>query len=114
MDAKKRQRPSSSHANTTPVNQTCSIDPHFVRRVYVRAWLWTSFWASKAWLAFDPLDTHGVLYGTGERTSTGVSSANEARTACYVLYKMWRRWLQHESRKRALLQNQRRTTLQWH
>jgi len=32
---------------------------------------------------------------------------NEARTACYVLYRVWRRWLQHKGRKRSLLQNQR-------
>ena len=56
----------------------------------------------------------GVPYGTGERTSTGVSSANEARTACYVLYRVRQRWLQHEGRKRALLQNERRTALQRH
>jgi hypothetical protein len=56
----------------------------------------------------------GVPYGTGERSSMGVSSANEARTACYVLYRVRRRWLQHEGRKRSLLQDQRRTTLQRH
>jgi hypothetical protein len=56
----------------------------------------------------------GVPYGTGERTDIRVSSANEARTACYVLYRVWRRWLQHKGRKRSLLQNQRRTTLQRH
>src|SRR6266853_3665468 len=52
--------------------------------------------------------------GIGERTSMRVSSTNEARTACYVLYRVWPRWVQHEGRKRSLLQNQRRTTLQRH
>src|SRR5216684_6949751 len=60
------------------------------------------------------LVSRNVPYGTGECTSTGVSSANEARTACYVLYRVWRRWLHHEERKRSLLQKQRRTTLQRH
>jgi len=32
---------------------------------------------------------------------------NEARTTSYVLYRVWRRWLQHKGRKRSLLQNQR-------
>src|SRR5258707_14238476 len=45
--------------------------------------------------------------------SSDLSSGNEARTACYVLYRVWRRWLQHEGRKGSLLQNQRRAALQW-
>ena len=37
----------------------------------------------------------------GEYTSTGVSSAaNEARTARYVLHRVWRRWLQQLQRYR--------------
>jgi len=44
--------------------------------------------------------------------SKGVSSTNEARPACYVLHRVWRRRLQHAGRKRSLLQNRRRTTLQ--
>ena len=83
-------------------------------QVYIRYWLRTSSQASKACLAPDPLNTHGVPYGTGAPTSTGVLSPNEARTACYSLYRMWRRWLQHQGRKRSLLQNPRRTPLQRH
>ena len=53
-----------------------------------------------------------VLYGTGESAATVVSSTNEARTACYPVYRMWRRWLQHQGRKWSLLQKHQRTTLQ--
>ena len=64
--------------------------------------------------AWNRVSDPGVVpYGTGERTGGGVSSGNEARTACYVLYCVWRRWLQHKGRKRPLLQNQRQATLQW-
>jgi len=38
----------------------------------------------------------------GTHTRKGVSSIDEARTPCYVLYRMWRRWVQHPSRKRPL------------
>src|ERR1700676_5774998 len=59
----------------------------------------------------DRYSADDVPYRTAERTSKGVSSTNEARATCHVLYRVWRRWLQHESRKRSLLQNRRQTTL---
>src|SRR5277367_6650957 len=40
-----------------------------------------------------------------------VSSRYEARSACYVLHEVFRRWLQYKGRRRSLLQEQRRTAL---
>jgi len=60
----------------------------------------------------DAKYSRSVLYGTGESAATVVSSTNEARTACYPVYRMWRRWLQHQGRKWSLLQKHQRTTLQ--